>query len=199
MEAPRNWESRYLARDTSGKAVSCECQHSTKRLIYPDRALNLANEACTAEIVPNRQAGRDGGSDPIASCSSRLNPILMAFALLKLTFRSAAERRSTLIISRHIHVGQRDLAAAPGAVIVVSLQSHDRNPGLGTTMGASYKCFTSRHTLMTSLVAPNLEMQEAPIIWSPIVGFSQFTASPHSELAVLWGLESPRIQCCRLH
>jgi len=49
----------------------------------------------------------------------------MALALVKLTFRSAAERLLTLIISGHIHVSQRDLVAAPGAVIVVSLQSHD--------------------------------------------------------------------------
>jgi hypothetical protein len=51
----------------------------------------------------------------------------MALALMKLTFRSAAGWLLTLIISGHIHVGQRDLVAAPGAVIVVALQSHDRD------------------------------------------------------------------------
>ena len=54
----------------------------------------------------------------------------MAFSLLKLTFRSAAERLVTLIISGHIYVsciGQWDASAAPGAVIVVALQSHEGN------------------------------------------------------------------------
>ncbi len=55
---------------------------------------------------------------------------LVAFSLLKLTFRSAAERLLTLIISGHIYVsciGQRDSGAAPGAVIVIALQSHEGN------------------------------------------------------------------------
>jgi hypothetical protein len=54
----------------------------------------------------------------------------MAFPLLKLTFRSAAERPRTLIISGHIYVcstSQRDSGAAPGAVIVIALQSHEGN------------------------------------------------------------------------
>jgi hypothetical protein len=51
--------------------------------------------------------------------------ILMALALLKLTFRSVANRPLILILFRHVHVGERDAVAAPGAVIVVALQSYD--------------------------------------------------------------------------
>jgi hypothetical protein len=51
----------------------------------------------------------------------------MALSLMKLTFRSAAERLLTLIIPGQIHAGQRDSVAAPGAVIVVALQRHDWN------------------------------------------------------------------------
>ena len=51
----------------------------------------------------------------------------MALALMKLTFRSAAERLLTLTISGHIRASQRDLVAAPGAVIVVVLQRYDGN------------------------------------------------------------------------
>ena len=51
----------------------------------------------------------------------------MALALLKLTFQFAAKRLLILIISRHIHVGERDTVAAAGAVIVVVLQSYDGN------------------------------------------------------------------------
>jgi hypothetical protein len=65
--------------------------------------------------------------------------------LLKGAFRFAVRRRTALIIPGHIYGGQRDAIAAPGAVIVVTLQGYDRNAGLGTTLRASYKCFTSCH------------------------------------------------------
>lgn len=70
---------------------------------------------------------------------------LVAFSLLKLAFRPAAERMLTLILSGHIYIGQRDAGAAQGAVMVVPLQSREGNARLGTTVGASHECFTSRH------------------------------------------------------
>ena len=71
---------------------------------------------------------------------------LTALALMKRVLRSAAGRRLAPVISGHIHCGQLDTVAAPGAVIVVVLQSYDGNARLRTTMGASYICFTSCHT-----------------------------------------------------
>jgi hypothetical protein len=52
---------------------------------------------------------------------------LMALPLLKLAFRSAAERPLALILSRQTHTSQWDTIAAMGAVIVVALQRHDGN------------------------------------------------------------------------
>jgi len=58
----------------------------------------------------------------------------------------------TLIISGHYDRGQRDTVAAPGAVIVIVLQNHNGNARLGTTLGASNKCFASSHNLLSFLL-----------------------------------------------
>ena len=55
------------------------------------------------------------------------NQVLTALALLIPFFGFSAKRLLILIVFRHIHVSQRDTAAASGAVIVVVPQSHDGN------------------------------------------------------------------------
>jgi len=86
---------------------------------------------------------------------------LVAFSLLKLTFRSAAIWRPILIVSRHTHIGQRNRGTAHGTVIVVALQSHDRNAWWGTALGTGYKCFASCHTCISSLSRANPRKERA--------------------------------------
>jgi hypothetical protein len=76
----------------------------------------------------------------------------MALMPLKGSFLSGAWRWMAPIISGQIFRSQRDAIATSGAVVIVALQRHEGNARLRTTLGASYKCFTSCHTCISFLL-----------------------------------------------
>jgi hypothetical protein len=75
----------------------------------------------------------------------------MTLVPLKGSLGSGAWRRMAPIVSGQIYGSQRDMVSASRAVIVIVLQCCEGNARLGTTLGASYKCFTSCHTRMSFL------------------------------------------------
>ncbi len=73
-------------------------------------------------------------------------------ALMPLKRALRAGRRTSPVVFGETYGGQRYAVAAPGAVIIIVLQSDAGNAGLGTTLGTSHKCFASCHTVYPFLL-----------------------------------------------